>query len=204
MAIAQKLADEMGVELELVDMSFDGLLISLQKGDFDMVIAGLSATDERKKSVDFSRGVLTDGQQVILIKKTDDEKFNTTEDLATYACGCQNGTIQQGFAEKYSGADNFIALSKFNDLVMELQSGKLDAVYVDYLVGLSYCTGNPDLMIKDVGIEYESQGVAVAFKKGNEEAVEYVNAILDEIVESGEFDQYVQDAVELAASDLME
>ena len=83
-SLAQKVADGLGVELEIVDMSFDNLLISLNKGDFDFVMASLSNTPERAKAVDFSTPYFH-GAQVVVVRAADAEKYATKESLA----GCQ-------------------------------------------------------------------------------------------------------------------
>lgn len=80
-AIAQYIADDLGVELKVVDMSFDNLCINLAKGDFDIVIAGMASTEERLKSVDFSDPYFKQ-QQAILIRAEDDALYNKPEDLS--------------------------------------------------------------------------------------------------------------------------
>lgn len=80
-AIAQHIADDLGVELKVVDMSFDNLCINLAKGDFDIVIAGMASTEERLKSVDFSNPYFKQ-QQAILIRAEDDALYNKPEDLS--------------------------------------------------------------------------------------------------------------------------
>ena len=79
-AIAQYFADQMGVELKVVDMSFNSLLISLAKGDFDLVMAGMTPNEERKKAVDFT-DVFYRNKQIVLIRTEDADKFQTMEDL---------------------------------------------------------------------------------------------------------------------------
>lgn len=96
-AIAQYIADDLGVELKVVDMSFDNLCINLAKGDFDIVIAGMASTEERLKSVDFSDPYFKQ-QQAILIRAEDDALYNKPEDLSGHKVGVQNGTIQIGRA----------------------------------------------------------------------------------------------------------
>ena len=90
-AIAQYIADDLGVELKVVDMSFDNLCINLAKGDFDIVIAGMASTEERLKSVDFSDPYFKQ-QQAILIRAEDDALYNKPEDLSGHKVGVQNGT----------------------------------------------------------------------------------------------------------------
>ena len=197
MAFAQLLADELGVELELVDMAFDGLLISLQKGDFDMVIAGLTPTEERKKVIDFAEPFY-ENEQIVIIRKADDSKINTTDDCANLIGAYQTGNIQEEFAKRFCGEENCIALVKFQDLIMELKTGKVDAIFTNSLTGAAYASGNDDIMIKDINITDEVDSSAVAIQKGNEDLVDFVNDIVAKCKAEGTIDGFIDEAVELA------
>ena len=196
-SIAQDIADELGVELELVDMAFDGLLISLQKGDFDMVLAALSPTEERKKSVDFS-DVFFINKQIVVIKKADADKIKTTADVAELKGGCQSGTIQFDISSMYHKPENIIQLVKFNELLMELKTGKIDCLYTNFLTGTAYVSGNDDLMVQDIGIEWADLGFAAAIEKGNEDLVEVVNKVAAKYQTEGTIEKYIEDAVALS------
>ena len=180
-AIAQYIADDLGVELKVVDMSFDNLCINLAKGDFDIVIAGMASTEERLKSVDFS-----------------DPYYNKPEDLSGHKVGVQNGTIQVPIANELAGEENVVGLVKAQDLIMELKSGKLDVVYIDYTTALAFAAANDDLTVKDVGIESDSEGQCIGVQKGNEDFVAYLNEKIAEMQEQGLIDQYVAEAQTLA------
>ena len=196
-AIAQHFADSLGVELKVVDMAFDSLLISLSKGDFDLVMAGLTPSEERKKAVDFT-DVFFSNKQIVIIRKDDDALYNTTGDLAGKKGGAQTGTVQMELGANVVGADNVVGLTKFQDLIMELKSGKIDAVFTNSMTAAAYVSGNPDLEIKDIGIDYEETGFAGGVQKGNEDLVEYLNGVIDEMQEKGLIDQYVAEAQALA------
>ena len=196
-AIAQYFADSLGVELKVVDMAFDSLLISLSKGDFDLVMAGLTPSEERKKAVDFT-DVFFGNKQIVIIRKDDDALYNTTGDLAGKKGGAQTGTVQMELGANVVGADNVVGLTKFQDLIMELKSGKIDAVFTNSMTAAAYVSGNPDLEIKDIGIDYEEPGFAGGVQKGNEDLVEYLNGVIAEMQEKGLIDQYVAEAQALA------
>ena len=196
-SIAQYIADDLGVELKVVDMSFDNLCINLAKGDFDIVIAGMASTEERQKSVDFSDPYFKQ-QQAILIRKDDDSLYNKPEDLASHKVGVQNGAIQVPIANELAGEENVIGLVKAQDLIMELKSGKLDVVYIDYTPSLAFAAANDDLTVKDIGIESDSEGQCIGVQKGNEDFVAYLNEKIAEMQEQGLIDQYVADAKTLA------
>ena len=196
-SIAQYIADDLGVELKVVDMSFDNLCINLAKGDFDIVIAGMASTEERQKSVDFSDPYFKQ-QQAILIRKDDDSLYNKPEDLASHKVGVQNGAIQVPIANELAGEENVVGLVKAQDLIMELKSGKLDVVYIDYTPSLAFAAANDDLTVKDIGIKSDSEGQCIGVQKGNEDFVAYLNEKIAEMQEQGLIDQYVADAQTLA------
>ena len=196
-SIAQYIADDLGVELKVVDMSFDNLCINLAKGDFDIVIAGMASTGERQKSVDFSDPYFKQ-QQAILIRKDDDSLYNKPEDLAGHKVGVQNGAIQVPIANELAGEENVVGLVKAQDLIMELKSGKLDVVYIDYTAALAFAAANDDLLVKDIGIESDSEGQCIGVQKGNEDFVAYLNEKIAEMQEQGLIDQYVAEAQTLA------
>lgn len=196
-ALAQHIADDLGVELKVVDMSFDNLCINLSKGDFDIVIAGMASTEERRLSVDFTDPYYTQ-QQAILIRKENDSLYTKPEDLAGHKVGVQNGTIQVPIANELAGEGNVVGLVKAQDLVMELKSGKLDVVYIDYTPSLAFAAANDDLMVKDIGIESDSEGQSIGVQKGNEDFVEYLNGIIAQVKEDGTMEQYIADAQLLA------
>ena len=178
-AIAQYIADDLGVELKVVDMSFDNLCINLAKGDFDIVIAGMQ-------------------QQAILIRAEDDALYNKSEDLSGHKVGVQNGTIQVPIANELVSEENVVGLVKAQDLIMELKSGKLDVVYIGYTAALAFAAANDDLTVKDIGIESDSEGQCIGVQKGNEDFVAYLNEKIAEMQEQGLIDQYVAEAQTLA------
>lgn len=196
-ALGQYIAEDLGVELEVVDMAFDGLCISLSKGDFDMVISAMTATDERRLAVDFTDPYFLT-EQVILIRAEDADKYNTTDDLAGKKIGYQSGTIQAGVLEDMGYAADAVALTNAQNVVMELKSGKIDVAYLDYMPTLAFAASDDTLMLKDIGIEYLTEGESIAVQKGNEDFVEYLNGIIAEVNENGKLEEFIAEAQLLA------
>ena len=199
-AIAQAIADDLGVELKIVDMSFDNLLMSLSNGEFDMVIAGLSADEERMKTNDFSDTYL-ESKNLILVRKEDESKYTTTDSLKGVQTGAQTGTMCYDRIVPFVGEDSMVGLAKVPDLVMELKNGKVDVITLDYMAVLTYAAENDDLVAVDCGLPSDDEGYSIAFQKGNTEMVEYVNGVLAELKESGAIDQYIIEAQELAGTE---
>ena len=196
-SLAQYIADDLGVELEVVDMAFDGLCISLSKGDFDMVISGMSNTPERAQAVDFSEPYFL-SEQIILVRAEDEAEYVTVDDLAGKTIAYQSGTIQEGILKELGYLDNAIALTNAQNVVMELKEGKVDVAYLDYMPTLAFASVNEDLASKDIGIPMDSDGQCIAVQKGNEEFVEYLNGIVAEVLENGKMDEFIAEAQLLA------
>ena len=197
-AMAQKMADDLGVELEVTDMGFDALLISLQQGDFDMVMAGMSENEERKQSASFSDNIFSN-QQIVIIRKEDEDKYTTVESLKDQPVGAQAGSTQVQYATEALGTDkDLVQLTKLPNLVMELKAGKIEAVFTNSLIAQAYTTTNDDLVVKDIGLDIPPTGFAIAVQKGSDALLEYCNKELADMKASGLIDQYIAEAEILA------
>ena len=199
-SIAQAIADKLGVSLKIVDMSFDNLLMSLANNEFDLVSAGLTADEERMKSTDFSDPYL-ESKNLILVRAEDAGKYQSLEDLKGVKGGAQTGSKPYGYCVTYCGEENAVGLAKVQDLVMELEAGKLDVVFLDYMTVLSYADAKDDLAAVDVNIPVTSDGYSIAVKKGNTELTEFVNGVLAELKEQNAIEQYIIDAKALEGSE---
>lgn len=138
----QYIADELGKELQVENMSFDYLLTSLAKGDFDIVMAAIEVTPERLQSADFSDPYYTDLPPVILVKAANADKYKTVDDInqASVIIGAQKNTTKaMAAADMFSEAANGMVLeSLVPTLVTELKNGTIDLLVLDGNVGLSY------------------------------------------------------------------
>ena len=99
MELARQIAADIGVELEVSDQQFNGLIPALQNGDVDLVLSGMTATEERKNAVDFSSTYYV-GEQPIVVREADLGTYKTAEDLKGKTIGAQLATIQQTIAEE--------------------------------------------------------------------------------------------------------
>ncbi|QEK12663.1 transporter substrate-binding domain-containing protein [Crassaminicella thermophila] len=194
-AIAKAIAEEIGVELEIKDMRFDGLLAALVADKIDFIIAGMNPTPERAKSVDFSKEYYVEEQR-ILVKKEEQDKFKTKEDLKGLKIGAQKSSVQEGIAKDIEGADLKL-LPKITDLVLELTNNKVKAVILSRPVAEAYVKSNDNLVSLDLSLGKE-EGVAIAVNKGNEDLLEVINQTLDKLISEGKIDQFITEATELA------
>ena len=197
-SIAQAFADELGVELKLVDMAFESLLISLQNGDFDLVMAGLTPDEKRAKTVDFT-DVFFHNKQIVIIRAEDADKYVTTEDMAGTTLGVQAGTVQETIAADLTDENKVVKLKKFPELIMELKTGKIDGVCTNTMVASAYVSAHPDLLCQDIGIVWDNTGFAGAIQKGdNGEFMAFLNETIAKLQEDGSIDRFVAEAQQLA------
>ena len=177
-ALAQKIADKLGVKLEVQDMSFSALLSSISAKKIDIAIAGINPSDERKKAVDFSKSYLP-APQILLIRAADKDKYKTLEDFRGKTIGAQKSTLQEKLAHEQVPDSKVVALDKVPDALIELEHGKVDAVACQGVVAQQYLVVNPDLA--DPGIHFDvKSSTAVAIPKGNEDLVKLINGVIDE------------------------
>ncbi|QZY54509.1 transporter substrate-binding domain-containing protein [Crassaminicella profunda] len=193
--MAKALAEELGVELEIKDIKFDGLLAALAADKIDLIIAGMTPTEERKQSVDFSKEYFVDEHKV-LIKSKDAEKIKTADDLKNLKIGAQKASIQEGIAQGIEGADLKL-ISKITDLVLEISNDKIDAVILGKATAQAYADRNEELFVPEFSLG-GGNGSAIAVKKGNEDFVKELNNIIDQLKKEGKIDQFIENATQLA------
>lgn len=193
--IAKAIAEDLGVELEIKDMKFDGLLAALVADKIDFIVAGMVPTEERAQSVDFTTQYYQ-AEQSILIRAEDADKFKTKEDFKGALVGAQKSTVQEEIAKDIEGAE-VKGLSKITDLVLELTNDKIDAIVLVKPVATAYSKSNPKVYVPEISFGTE-EGVAGAVNKGNKELVEEINKTLERLIEEGKIDQFVSEATELA------
>jgi len=205
-AIAQEIAKDLGVKLEIKDMQFDGLLAALQAGTIDIVISGMTPTEERKKSVDFSKTYYYAVHGVI-VRAEDKDKYQTVEALKNARLSAQKGTIQVGIAktqilglsddEAEKPSDKIKELGTIKNLILDLKNKKVDAIVAELPVATAYVNNNPDLALAGPTFTDDEGGSAVAVKKGNPLLLEAINKTLDRLMTEKKIDQFVAEANEL-------
>lgn len=191
--VAKQIAKDMGVKLEIKDMKFDGLLAALDQGNVDIVAAGMTPTEERKKNVDFSK-VYYRAVQTVIVKASDKDKVKSIDDLKGKRVGVQKGAIQEEIAKKQMPNSEAVALGKISDLVLALKNNRVDAVIVELPVATSNVNANKDLVISNIKLQTEEAGSAVAVKKGSADVVSAIDKTLDKLVQDKSIDKYVTDA----------
>jgi polar amino acid transport system substrate-binding protein len=166
-------------------MSFDGLIPALQSKKIDLIIAGMTPTDERKKAVDFSNSYLTTNQSFVISK--DNNELKKLDDLKNKKLGVQLGTAQEAIARDIEGA-KITPYTSITAAILDLKSGKVDAVVLENLVALPYIKNNEGLKKIDIE-ELPKADVAIAINKGNEELLGKINQELENLKENGFYDE---------------
>jgi arginine/lysine/histidine transporter system substrate-binding protein len=183
--LAQAIADELGYELKIEDMDFDGLIGALQAKRVDIVLAGMSATEERSENVDFSNEYHRSGE--MFISKVEDD-FKSLEGLKGKVVGVQLGTIQEEGAKNLAEEYGF-EVKKVDDasiLIQELNSNRIDVAYMDKTVATGYINSQGFVGFDDPTTS--SPGMAIALPKGSD-ITEKVNEALKKLKEDGTLDE---------------
>lgn len=194
--IAKEIAKDLGVDLVIEDMDFDGLLQALNTDKVDIVIAGMTPDEERKQNVDFSN-IYYYAKQGVMVRAADKGTYTTIDSLKGKSVGVQLGTIQEDIANNDMPESKIVSLTKIPDLVMELKNKKVEAIIVELPVANGYVKNNPDLVISDIKVEEDTGGSAIAVKKNNADLVEAINKTLERIIKDGTLDKFVQEANEM-------
>jgi len=204
MALAQYVADYMGLELEVIPMDFDGVLSELQMKNVDLGMAGLSPDPAREDAMDFSDIYYEGGQSLVTVKANADT-LNSFEacNKPDISVGAQIGSIQMDLANEFSPEADIVPLPKVTDIISELLGGKLDAAYIETAVAESYQKNYPDLEIV-LDVPYDVAGSSIGVSKGNAALLAKVNEAIAAAVADGSMDQFVAEANELAAGEKYE
>ena len=195
-SVGQYIAESMGKELKVENMSFDYLLPSLVKGDFDIVIAAMEADGDRLKSADFSDPYYTDLPPAILVKASDAASYKTLADFSGKSVAAQTGTTKLDIVNKQLTGANAVPLQLVTDMVNELVNGKVDAILVDGAVAKQYAETNKDLVIADASSELgAAQPYCVAVAKGDPKGLlPAINAAIAKMNEENKLESFISAA----------
>ena len=201
--IAQAIADELGVELEIKDMDFDGLIPALSTGKIDMIIAGMNPTDERKQSVDFTDIYYTQ-KDALVIKSEDAENIQSENDLKKASLATQKATIQETYLLENFPDAALQSVPKWNTAILSLVTGKVDAVLMVETVAKQYVEQNEGLEIVGFDVASTPNESAIAVAKDNKDFLDAVNDILDEMKESGQIEELMRTNIEIMDENTVE
>lgn len=202
--LAQKIADKLGVELELKAMDFDALLPALQAGKVDMVITGMTPNEKRKKAVDFS-DIYFKGENAVIVNAKDAGKFTSEDQLKKAKLGVQKGSTQETYVKDNLKVTNYKALVAVPDLIADMKNGNIDAVVLNSKVaGINVTKYDGIKVVENLKLTSggDEEAMAVAIKKGdNADLIKLTNEVIKELQDSGEYDKILANAVDLISKE---
>lgn len=191
--LARRVAANFGRPVEFVDMKFSALITSLQSGKIDLIISGMTATEERKKSVDFSQSYFLNSQ-VMLVKKNIEEKvkevkLKTQDDIKDKRIGVLLGSVHDTYAMKNLPNAKILQYKSPSELILAVKSEKIDAALYTTETLLEILRG--DNQLKMLGDTLFTIPIAMGFNQQNDELREKFNVFLKKIKDEGIFSDMV-------------
>lgn len=182
--IAEKIAEKLGMTLEIVDMDFNSILTAVNEGSVDFGMAGMTVTEDRLEEVDFSVSY-ANGVQSVIVKEG--SPITSVDDLyaegASYKIGTQLGTTGDSYSTDDFGADNVVGFNNGNEAVLALLGDSVDCVIIDNEPAKAFVAANEGLKILDTS--YADEDYAICVKKGNSELLDKLNAAIVELTDDG-------------------
>ena len=178
--IAAAIAGKLGMTLEINDMDFDPAIAAAQTGQADIVMEGLTVTDDRKEKINFTDSYAT-GVQVVIVPE--DSDIQSVDDLEGKLIGVQQGTTGDLYCSDDYGEENVQKFTSGPVAVEALKNGQIDCVVIDNEPAKSYVSQNEGLKILDT--EYITEEYAIGISKDNPELLEQINAALQELKDDG-------------------
>lgn len=193
--LAQKIADKLGVELEIQQLAFDSILPAVTSGRSDIAISGINPNEKRREAVDFSDIYYTN-ESVFLVTK-DGSDIKDDKDLMTKKIGVQKGATQEKFAleELKLSENNVQSLTDVPSLLQDLTNKKIDALLIPNDVAAIALSKNKDIKLSSFIVDKnpEAEGMAIAVKKGdNKELLAAINEVIKELKENNDFPKQLE------------
>ena len=185
--VSQLISRDYGKELKVVDMNFDGLIAALQSGSIDFIAAGMTATEERRKNVDFSEPYYQSKQTIIV--KASDASVVSVNDLKGKVVGVQAGTTGELFATEEIEGLNVKSFKTGIDAALALKNGAIEAIIIDELPAQEIVRRNVELKLVDD--DFYTDEYAIAVKKGNTELLNSINKTIEKIKADGTYQKLI-------------
>ena len=182
--LAHAIAGVLDLELVIDDMEFGAIIAAIDTGIADVGIAAMSITEERLETVNFTNPYF---ETTIVVIVPEDSDITTIDDLETARIAVQLGTTSDLIVEWELPDAAITQMNRAPDTILELRAGRVDAIVIDVDVANQFIGDNPDLVLLDENLGYESYGMAI--NKGNTELLTAINNALQELKASGEYDR---------------
>lgn len=182
--MANAIGEKLGVKTEFVCTEFNGIVLALKSGKFDVIISGLSISEDRKKEIDFSEPYIENSQ--IVVTKTGNDAIKTSKDLTGKTIGVGLGTTSEKVAEGLTGLKEVKKYDKTTEELQDLLIGRIDAVIVDEPVGRYYISADDQKGKYTVLSEkLTSEPMGIGFRKGDKELEEAVQKAVNDLKKDG-------------------
>ena len=187
--IAAEVASRLNLELEIQDVEFDSIIAGVQSGKYDIGCAGMTVTEERKQSVNFTSSYATGIQSIIVAEGSEITDIDTLTS-GDYIVGVQQGTTGDLYMTDEVGDDRIDRYNKGADAILALLNGNVDAVVIDNQPAQAFVAANEGLVILDT--PYAVEDYAMAVSKDNEELLNEINRVLAEMEADGTIDAIIE------------
>lgn len=198
MELAKYIADKLGVKLQIEAMAFDACMAAISEGRVDLTICGMVPKEERKSTMEFSDVYYNDGDQLIVILKEDADQYKTLADFAGQSLAAQNGSLQYDLVTSQVPDAKCEQISAVTDGIMMLKTGKVAGIALASVAAENYVNNYPDLVACEQKFDYTSLGVVAGVVKNEPEFLAELNEIIKEVVDSGIYYQWIEDATALS------
>ena len=200
--IIEKLSDKLGVEVKkkVEDTTFTTNLAAVAADQVDIMLAGMSPTEERKQNMDFS-DVYLKAEQRIMVRKADADSYKDIDSFNGKTIAVQKNTTQEKIAQGSMPGVSVTSMEKIPLAVLELTTNKADGVVIESTVAQPYLIANPDLILCDAEFpeDVRYKDTAIAVPKGNEDFLELINETIKECQDAGLIDQWIDEYSSIAA-----
>lgn len=183
--IAKEIAKELGKELVIKDVAFDSIINEVKMGKADFGAAGISYSEERSESVDFSNDYVI-SKNVVMVKKNSNVTLNNIDGKKI---GVQLGSIGDTYATKNYKNSEIVRQKKYLAAAQDLKADKVDLIIMDELPAKEIVNTNNDLKILDGFLTSDSYGMIV--KKGNSELLDVINKVIKRLKDEGKIDEFI-------------
>lgn len=188
--IAKVLADRLGVELKLEPMIFNAVISALATDKLDVVIDGVTPSDEQRETVDFSKEYMT-CEEGIVIKTENADKFKTCDDFEGCKVAANIGSSEERFVQECLPGASLLSLDKIPSSMMELQADNVSGVCMEKTVGQQYVDAYDNLTWSEASDDSYNSIKAIAVNKGNDDLLALINEVIDECVSNGKIDEWL-------------
>ncbi|MDD3414169.1 MAG: transporter substrate-binding domain-containing protein [Lachnospiraceae bacterium] len=201
MQLARYIAEEMGVELEIVPLEFSAVLTGISDGKYDLAISGLGYTAERAESMELSEAYFTEDVDIhgLLVKEENVSKYKALSDFDGLKIAYQSGSLQDTYANSQLKDITPMPFDDVAKAVLAVQEGKADAAAVSYDNGALFCQSNEGIGMCEPLFSSDGAGVVIAAPKGETELIEEINKIVAKSKETEMYATWWDEAKKLAA-----